>query len=303
MTSDEIKQAQLAINKAGFVPALSVDGIMGPKTQAGLDWLKAHETKAGELGVYFRNLEERIPYPDEILGGVGGAAFGAFAGPAGAAIGGIIGLGVGYLFSKIKGHSFNVEKQSATMIAEIPTPPPPNVPKQLVPEPSFQRIPGETTGQRIARIVRFYEGASLSNRKDELGALVARGVDDPNSVVGIKTNCAMFALGILKAAGVQHPLLDKPYVNGMAFTWLVQIGNDMGAWRTPDQGTPPVGAAMWYRIPNTNDDHIEFMLTPPDEHGGGGRVNNAITIGKSDISTSMNRPLYKWLDPNALKAS
>lgn len=171
----------------------------------------------------------------------------------------------------------------------------------IVPIPDFPPIPGETPGGRIVRIVRQYVGCSLQSRADELGALVARGVDDPLRVVGIKTNCAMFAIGVLAAAGVDHELLRKPYVNGMAFAWLVQIGDDFNAWRTPapSELLPP-GAALWYEIPGLNDDHVEFVLQPPDEHGGGGRPNNAITSGHGDYHTSWNRPIHRWLDPSAL---
>lgn len=150
-------------------------------------------------------------------------------------------------------------------------------------------------------MVRRYEGDSLSSGRSALGVLVARGVDDPEAVVGIKTNCATFALGVLWAVGVRHPLLRKPYVDGMAFAWLDQIGRDFNAWRGLDEA-PIKGAILWYRTEGRNDDHAEFFLSPPDEHGGGGRVDNAIAIIRSDISTSSGRPLYQWLDPQALPA-
>lgn len=170
-----------------------------------------------------------------------------------------------------------------------------------VPLPDFPLIPGEAPGARLVRIIRTYDGCSLSARKDDLGALVARGVDDPAKVVGVSTNCAMFGLGILAAAGVDHALLRKPYVNGMAFSWLVQIGTDFGAWKVPSTtDPPPPGAFMWYRIPGTNDDHVEVFLSAPDEHGGGGRPNNAITVGHGPIHSSWSRPMWRYLDPDML---
>ena len=171
----------------------------------------------------------------------------------------------------------------------------------IVPVPSFPPVVGESGGARIVRIVRAYAGCSLSVRRANLGALIARGVDEPEAVVGIETNCAMFALGVLTAAGCQHPLLQKKYVNEMAFAWLVQIGNDLGAWRLPAVSELiPTGAAIWYEIVGENDDHVEFVTEPPDEHGGGGRPNNEITIGRGDYHVSWSRPIHRWLDPEAL---
>lgn len=310
MTVDEIKQAQAAVNAAGYTPALTVDGIIGPKTTAGISWLQAKkglpvtgsvtEEDLGKLGTMTGVVHKKIKLPPmgaKTVATSAGALAGLPAGPLGVAVGAGIGFLSGWAYSKWKGNKVPIAALPAHVatgapIGAIISKGPP------APEPVFDKN-GMSNGEFIASIVRHYEGASLSNRRDELGALVGRGVDDPNAVVGIKTNCAMFALGVLKAAGVQHPLLNKPYVNGMAFAWVVQIGNDTGAWRTPDQGSPPEGAAMWYRT-GGNDDHIEFMLTPPDEHGGGGRSNNAITIERGDISRSVGRPLYKWLDPNAV---
>lgn len=171
--------------------------------------------------------------------------------------------------------------------------------------PLFEFVAGESCGDRIARIVRFYVGSSLFNRRDDLGALVARGVDDPTEVVGIKTNCATFSLGVLAAAFGSvdaargaHPLLATPYKNGMAFAWLTEIANAWGAWVKPVPGQiVPVGACMHYGTSGLNNDHAEWMLAEPDTHGGGGRTDNAVTLGQSDPHTNLGRPLLQWLDP------
>lgn len=171
----------------------------------------------------------------------------------------------------------------------------------VVPGPVMVPLYGELPGSCIVRIVRHYVGCSLHARRDELGVLVGRGVDAPESVVGVQTNCAMFALGVLAAAGCPHPLLRTSYKVGMAFSWLVEIGDHYGAWRVAVASEiPPAGAVLWYRIDGTNDDHAEFMLEAPDEHGGGGRPDNAITSGRGNVHASMGRPLYRWLEPAAL---
>lgn len=177
-----------------------------------------------------------------------------------------------------------------------------------VPIPNFDFVAGESNGDRLARIVQFYVGSSLSSRAGELGALVARGVDDPTAVVSIKTNCATFSLGVLAAAfgsvaaaTAGNALLTKPYQNGMAFAWLVEIGNAWGAWVKAVPGQIiPVGACMHYGTPGLDNDHAEWMLTEPDTHGGGGRTNNAVTLGQSDPHTNLGRPLIAWLDPDQI---
>ncbi len=171
----------------------------------------------------------------------------------------------------------------------------------ILPAPTFPIVPGESPGDRIARIVRAYAGCSLGTRQDELAALVGRGVCD-SSIVAWKTNCASFALGVLAAAGVQHPILAKPTLVGHAFSDLVAIGYALGAWRPwASSGSIPVGAALWYALAGQNDDHVEFYLSPDGPtHGGGGRADNAITVGKGTVDLSWGRPVHQWLDPEEL---
>lgn len=175
-------------------------------------------------------------------------------------------------------------------------------------------LPGETAGQKITRTVRLYAGCSLANRRTELGALVARGVDKPASVVEIHTNCGMFALGIFAEVGVKHDLLDKPYQDGEAIAWLRLIGKATGALTTykgPHGPQPPVGSLLRYNTAGKNDDHVEFLLGPVDalghaEHGGGGRANNAISItpyalGEASLITwNFGRPLVEFWHPDKL---
>jgi hypothetical protein len=158
----------------------------------------------------------------------------------------------------------------------------------------------------LVTLVRKYVGCSLLNRKDELGVLVARGVDAPNKVVGIKTNCATFALGIMHEAGVVHPLLEKPYVLGMAVAWVRTIGKDLKALTkyTKDTVLPP-GALLHYYTPGKNNNHVEWLLSEvaPNkiaDHAGGGRSNNAVTLEHGSIDYSAGRPLQEWLDPRFL---
>lgn len=175
---------------------------------------------------------------------------------------------------------------------------------------TFALIVGESKGERLARIVRSFDGCSLSNRRQELGELVARGVDSADEVVAIRTNCGTFSLGILASAcattsvdeaRAAHPLLATPYVTGMAFAWLETIGRSWGAWRAAKPGDiVPVGALMHYGIVGRTVDHAEWLLSEPDEHGGGGRTNNAVSIGHGDPHWSLGRPLLEWMDPELM---
>ena len=170
----------------------------------------------------------------------------------------------------------------------------------------FPRIPGEPPDARIVRIMRSYAGCSLSSRRNELAALVEAA--GPRGCVAWETNCATFALGVLRAACGElddarsvHALLAQPIPPQKAFTWLVQIGADRKAWRDERIAGPPVpGAIMWYEIDGKNDDHAEIRLTAEGEHGGAGRANNAVTIGYGDVDHSAGRPIHLWMDPFAL---
>lgn len=162
------------------------------------------------------------------------------------------------------------------------------------------------TPNDIVEIVKSYIGDSLINNKEDLGILVSRHVDDPNQVVQIKTNCAMFALGVWCLVGVQHNLLKSKYKNGMAIAWLRQIAISKGALRTyPKDGVPIAGSLLHYYTTGKNDNHVEFLLENPNDkfissHAGGGRNNNEIGSGTSDIRFSIGRPLQEWIDPEFL---
>ena len=176
-------------------------------------------------------------------------------------------------------------------------------------------LPGESPGDKLARIVRHYVGCSLLVREDELGQLVARGVDDPKRVVGIKTNCGMFSLGVMAEAGVDDPILDRKYYDGAAIGWLRQIGLNRKALRKysgPTGPQPKVGSLLRYNTAGLNDDHVEWLLSSVDQHGyaehaGGGRKDNAITLVNADapkhaglVTWNYGRPLVEFWDPELL---
>lgn len=184
----------------------------------------------------------------------------------------------------------------------------------ILPAPVFSAVVGETSSSRIVRIVKSYDGCSLSSRREDLAALVGRGIDDEEVVTWV-TNCETFALGVLFAAGLDYLPLMSPLKNGREGELIEGIGQAFKAWRVaaPSE-SPPAGALMHYRSNPYRtrddgsviyDDHVEFMLEAPDLngaslHGGAGRTNNEVTVERSNIHFSVGKPLYRWLDPVAL---
>jgi hypothetical protein len=160
--------------------------------------------------------------------------------------------------------------------------------------------------QRVVDTVREYVGCSLLYRRDELAALICFPGDDPRQEVQIKTNCAMFTLGVWRVCGVQHPLLKGKYKSGMAVAWVLQIASDLDALRHAKPGDIlPPGASLHYATKGKNNDHVEFCLSAPDargniQHAGGGRTNNAISAGVGFINWNYGRPLQHWVDPSML---
>ncbi len=182
--------------------------------------------------------------------------------------------------------------------------------KDVVMKPSAvakPSVPGESAGEKLIRLVKAHVGVSLVSRKNELGTLVARGVDTPEAVVGITTNCATTALGIMALAGVKHSLLSKPYVNGMAVAWVRQIAQELGALvkYDPKGPKPKAGALLRYVTAGKNDDHVEWLLSDvaadgTATHAGGGRADNAVTEATGNVLSSWGRPLVEWIDPDKL---
>lgn len=164
----------------------------------------------------------------------------------------------------------------------------------------------------IVQAVRGFVGLSISN--DPNGDL-ARLVDFPGGAppeqeVLIKTNCAMFACGILRWLGCTHPLLQHEYVNGYALTWLLEIARDMQALHLPHDGSRPHIADIihWATPPKpgvklSNDDHVAFVTFGPDANrlilrAGGGATDNLITETSvpEDYTVDHWRPMRSWID-------
>lgn len=159
----------------------------------------------------------------------------------------------------------------------------------------------------IVETVRSYIGCSLKSRCDDLAELVCFPGDEESQDVRIKTNCAMFALGVWRKVGVPHELLSDRYKNGMAMAWVLKIARDRDALvrATSTIQAPPPGALLHYAHEGRNNDHVEFCLSEPNslhqiEHAGGGRADNLIGAGVGPWSWNYGRPLQHWVDPDKL---
>lgn len=159
--------------------------------------------------------------------------------------------------------------------------------------------------QRMIDIVNPWIGCSLNHCGDVLQAFFARVLGKGLLCDGV-SDCGLFALAVWTEAGVKHPLIGRPYVNGMAIAWIETIAKDLNAVRhVHDNGKPKGGALMHYfsHRPSYND-HVEFCLEDPGHllmhHAGGGRAHCAIGEGCSDVLWSSGRPLQRWYDADAL---
>jgi hypothetical protein len=163
--------------------------------------------------------------------------------------------------------------------------------------------------RQVVQCVTFYIGASLDNREDELRRFIARGVDDPATILNKHvSDCGLFALAVWYAVDVQDTVLGEKYQIGKAIEWLVEIAARHNAVRhIMKDGPPTVGALMHYYTHGKNDNHVEFLLSPPvknkgwiAEHGGGGRADCGIGSSTSDILWNVGRPLQEWYDISTL---
>lgn len=170
-------------------------------------------------------------------------------------------------------------------------------------------LPGETQGEHIARCVQAFNGVSLSQNVDKLNALflVNETPQRAPQVATLQTNCATFARCIFALAGCTSNYVLEPYPIGAGISLVLEAAQQLGCLvpaTTPNYlSMLGPGCLIHYGVPNTNDDHVEFCLSVPDPvtgialHGGGGRPNNAVTVGTGDIRKSLGRPIQHIILP------
>lgn len=169
-----------------------------------------------------------------------------------------------------------------------------------------QRLPGEWVGDHVVRVFNAVDGVSFTKRRqtlDELYLINEPDINRARSAALAVTNCGTSMRAILAVAGAHSPWITKPYITGMAISWLENAARDCdalislrehpNAWQLVEPGW-----CYHWGTPGKNDDHVEFALSVPDfetgiaEHGGGGQADNLISRrAPSDIRHHNGRPL------------
>lgn len=188
---------------------------------------------------------------------------------------------------------------------------------------------GQSAGKRLWLTVVFFDGVSLKNHPDVLARLAEVVEDHALAEIHRTTNCATSRRWQWALGGCQQPWCRLPdeVIRAMAndptldaetraiagagpVAWDLKIARDMGALvvitstaqylALIDEGWTVhfCGAA--------GTDHIESIGSKPDPatgialHGGGGRGDNAITVGTGDVRWSLGRPPRNAIDPTKL---
>lgn len=158
-------------------------------------------------------------------------------------------------------------------------------------------------------------GGAPEHQADYL-ALIAPGETEAMQRDMLQMNgCALTVRGLWRMAGVNHPILQRPYRIGMAVSDVVQIGKDAGAWRTTGQPLP----GDVFLIDNL--EHVGTVVERPTETeiasiDGGQRdsfghqlirhrtrvfVDGAL-FGNDGVNDGVRRNLIGYIDCTALAA-
>jgi len=174
------------------------------------------------------------------------------------------------------------------------------------------RLPSETAGEHITRIVRALDGVSLKHHADTLAELFYASEPSESRAQLVstwKTNCASSARAIYVLAGVGPDALEllSPLQVGAAVNVVRDYAKRVKAVAAGSQWhmlRPGCGMMYWS---TGNDAHFEWCLSEVDGtgralHGGGGRIDNAITCSKAaeDVRMSWGRPLREIYIPELM---
>lgn len=169
--------------------------------------------------------------------------------------------------------------------------------------PALMLFAGESRADRLCRFVRSVAAlpCSLTSNVEVLKALVRRGVTPENlRSWEWRTNCAESAIGFIAAccatvdcARDVHHLLAAPSVIGTSIARVYQLGEELGVMSVY---TGPESIRRGCLVSYAHGQHVEWVLSDVDpvtgmaDHGGGGRADNAITVGRGDVRSSLGRP-------------
>ncbi len=112
---------------------------------------------------------------------------------------------------------------------------------------STDAMPGEVVEARrragVVAIARACAGLSFASDPARYATLLFP-LDDParaRAMAKSMSSCAVFALAVLRLAGVEHPHLAAPYASrlGKAVSDVLAVGADLGALRKPTPDASP----------------------------------------------------------------
>jgi hypothetical protein len=141
--------------------------------------------------------------------------------------------------------------------------PMPDDPEPTLPPRVIAPEEGEGMAARIVAAATSYAGTGASSNPDRyLELLMGPGDTDKNAFLGM-SSCALFARGVMRIAGVDHPILKSAYRVQHAVSDVLEIGQSKDAYVTPSGETgaqPREGDIFWIKTPGKNDDHVEVIV-------------------------------------------
>jgi hypothetical protein len=184
---------------------------------------------------------------------------------------------------------------------------------------------GATAEQRIVEIANSMDGVnSIENPDEYSGFLLTDGDKDPNQGTGRNeqqsrdyyngtgpgqkeppSSCALFCMGVLRAAGFKNEIADQEYKIGEAVNNLERIAREYGAYVPGTDPRLPVAGDMCFCSAKGMSQHWEVLTTNPVVNGasktvsGGqrgqapGSGRESVGFGGADIEFA--RPAGRWL--------
>lgn len=175
---------------------------------------------------------------------------------------------------------------------------------------------GGELAARMVSVARAYAGTGASREPDRYLELLMGPGDTDRAYFLAASSCGLFARGVMRRAGVDHPILRSPYRVGRAISDVLEIARSKGAFVDaggPQGPQPRAGDITWIKTPGDNDDHVEIVtevLGPwrfqaaAGGQGAGGTESGLFERSPWRIDGSRfyagNRTVMGWVDAHAL---
>jgi hypothetical protein len=174
---------------------------------------------------------------------------------------------------------------------------------------------GELLAGNIVREARAYAGTGAHHDPDlYLKVLMGPGDQDPKYFLQA-SSCGLYARGVMRLAGVDHPILKAPYRVEHAVSDILEIAASKDAWveaHGPTGPHPREGDLFLIRTPGKNDDHVEIITAVKGEwhfetaaggQGAGGTESGLFErqwVVKHGVLHQGDRAVVGWADGRKL---